>query len=186
MRERKHSKRKNTRTTEHAFSSLCPQHDELAEGHEEKSSEEESAAGSAPGATSAAAGEAGRQEVAGKRPHVHSQRMKEYLAQQDKTVPQKLRQCPYPGCQKVFSSAPGLRYHKRTHSPTAGHFYCDRCKKKFKRYVPWMRERESVCVCVCVCVCELLTRWQDSLITLWRIALHRAVAKKGLPSTWWA
>lgn len=70
----------------------------------------------------------------GKRRPVRSRRMQEYMQQQDKTVPIKQRKCTHPGCEKLFSSGPGLRYHLRTHSPTARFFVCDHCSKEFKRW----------------------------------------------------
>ncbi|KAK7102226.1 HMG box-containing protein 1-like [Littorina saxatilis] len=70
----------------------------------------------------------------GKRRPVRSRRMQEYIQQQDKTVPIKQRKCTHPGCEKLFSSGPGLRYHLRTHSPTARFFVCDHCSKEFKSF----------------------------------------------------
>ena len=99
---------------------LLSQHDDREEGSEEKGQSEDE-------------GDLLTEPITGKRRHVRSWRMQEYLQQQDKTLPQKQRKCPYPGCEKQFSSAPGLRYHLRTHSPNARHFCCDRCKKEFKR-----------------------------------------------------
>lgn len=69
----------------------------------------------------------------GKRRHLKSRRMIEYEKEKDRAAPQKQRMCPHPGCKKLFSSAPGLRYHVKTHSPDAANFRCDRCRREFKR-----------------------------------------------------
>ncbi|XP_025106799.1 uncharacterized protein LOC112571753 isoform X1 [Pomacea canaliculata] len=68
----------------------------------------------------------------GKRRHLKSRRMIEYEKEKDRAAPQKQRMCPHPGCKKLFSSAPGLRYHVKTHSPDAANFRCDRCRREFK------------------------------------------------------
>ncbi|XP_076447418.1 uncharacterized protein LOC143284543 isoform X2 [Babylonia areolata] len=117
-------------------------HDEL-EGQDEKTSEEEISGGGAGGlgvgrptvgSTGPGPGPGPGGPVASKRRHVRSQRMREYLQQQGEAAPLKQRKCSHPGCDKYFSSAPGLRYHQRTHLPDASNFRCQYCKKEFKSH----------------------------------------------------
>ncbi|XP_046345044.2 HMG box-containing protein 1-like [Haliotis rufescens] len=70
----------------------------------------------------------------GKRPHVKTHRMQEFLTtqRQGDGGSHKVRYCTEPGCKKTFTSAPGLRYHIKSHNKDVKTFLCSRCKKTFK------------------------------------------------------
>ncbi|XP_064607362.1 HMG box-containing protein 1-like [Liolophura sinensis] len=70
--------------------------------------------------------------TAGKRPHVKTEKMQEYMRSHGDGGSQKILRCPVPGCDKVLSSAPGLRYHIKGHTGPERPFLCDRCRKTFK------------------------------------------------------
>ncbi|CAE1299803.1 HBP1 [Acanthosepion pharaonis] len=58
--------------------------------------------------------------------------MQEFEKSQEDNVTQKLLKCPKDGCDKVFTSVPGLRYHTKTHVEPDRRFICEKCDKSFK------------------------------------------------------
>ena len=70
-----------------------------------------------------------------KRPHIVTEKMQEFIKTQGDISPNKQRSCPVEGCNKVLTSAPGLRYHIQTHHKDVREFTCSGCKKVFKRFV---------------------------------------------------
>lgn len=102
-----------------------------------------------------------------KRPHVKTERMQEFIrAQGDANSPTKKLKCPEIGCNKMFTSAPGLKYHLQTHKTENPQFSCKKCHKVFKRYnilvyfrafqqaapfmayCPFWKYRKHVCTCL--------------------------------------
>ncbi|XP_041379856.1 HMG box-containing protein 1-like [Gigantopelta aegis] len=57
--------------------------------------------------------------------------MQEFLRTQGDTN-HKIRLCPFEGCQKTFTSLPGLRYHVKSHDVNEKPFRCLKCRKSFK------------------------------------------------------
>ncbi|XP_061178947.1 HMG box-containing protein 1-like [Saccostrea echinata] len=64
-----------------------------------------------------------------KRPHAVTERLKEFL---NTPSPTKQKSCPVPGCSKVLSSDPGLRYHIQAHHTDHRDFVCNSCHRTFK------------------------------------------------------
>lgn len=81
-----------------------------------------------------------------KRPHVKTERMQEFMrAQDDANSPTKKLKCPEPGCNKMFTSAPGLKYHRQTHRTENPQFSCGKCLKVFKRYFEFVASSALRC-----------------------------------------
>ncbi|XP_048741111.1 HMG box-containing protein 1-like [Ostrea edulis] len=64
-----------------------------------------------------------------KRPHVATERFREF---QNTPSPTKQKPCPVPGCPKVLSSDPGLRYHIQAHHTEHKDYVCKTCHRSFK------------------------------------------------------
>ncbi|XP_034308103.2 HMG box-containing protein 1 isoform X2 [Magallana gigas] len=64
-----------------------------------------------------------------KRPHVATERLKEFL---NAPSPTKQKYCPVQGCSKVLSSDPGLRYHIQAHHSHHQEYVCSKCNRSFK------------------------------------------------------
>ncbi|KAK3101318.1 hypothetical protein FSP39_002656 [Pinctada imbricata] len=67
-----------------------------------------------------------------KRPHIATEKMMEFKKTQGDTSPTKQLRCPVPGCSKVLTSAPGLKYHIQTNHTEMKEFACGGCGKVFK------------------------------------------------------
>ncbi|KAK3611231.1 hypothetical protein CHS0354_005242 [Potamilus streckersoni] len=69
-----------------------------------------------------------------KRLHVKTERMQEFIRQKGEAQsPHKRMKCPEQGCDKVFTSIPGLKYHAKKHDTSdTSTFSCSRCQKIFQ------------------------------------------------------
>ncbi|XP_050414422.1 uncharacterized protein LOC126828597 isoform X3 [Patella vulgata] len=82
--------------------------------------------------------------LAGKRRHVETERMREFRAVGEETRIRR-RKCPHEGCNKWFTSNPGLKYHVNTHSPTKSSYKCQNCFRSFISFNGLKYHKKSIC-----------------------------------------
>ena len=68
-----------------------------------------------------------------KRKPVQTQRMQDYKMKQLTVGSGREWRCPVQSCGRVLKSAPGVKYHMKSHDRQES-FICDICHKPFQRY----------------------------------------------------